>query len=117
MPVDTHLNEISHQSTDSHVQLTYSLPDGDPRKFSARTPKKLASVYLRLWDQSHGINGGAVTSKKIKRDVERVIDETLMRIFSAHGCVVTTGAERRRSATGAGQGGTRKKNEFVYEEN
>mmetsp|Transcript_50027 Transcript_50027/g.50386 ORF Transcript_50027/g.50386 Transcript_50027/m.50386 type:complete len:105 (+) Transcript_50027:347-661(+) len=76
------LNETSHQSTDTHVQLTYSLPDDDPKKFSARTPKQLASVYLQLWDQLHGINGGAVTSQRIKKDVDRVIDETLMRIFS-----------------------------------
>ena len=112
MPLDTHINETNHQSADTHVQLSHSLPDNDVRKFSARTPKQLASVYLRLWDQCHGIDGGAVTSERIKQDVDRVIDETLLRIFYAHGCVVTTGSGRRRNATGVGRGGARKKKEF-----
>ena len=118
MPLDAHLNQDLHSETDYHVLLSNSLPDDDKRKFSKRTPKKCAEAYKRIWDPSLGPDAGAPTSKRIKEDIDRVVDETYRKIFNARGCVIETGNTGRRAVKrdGAKRGGARIKNVQVQVE-
>eukprot|EP00593_Proboscia_inermis_P010417 CAMPEP_0171311144 /NCGR_PEP_ID=MMETSP0816-20121228/21371_1 /TAXON_ID=420281 /ORGANISM="Proboscia inermis, Strain CCAP1064/1" /LENGTH=172 /DNA_ID=CAMNT_0011795719 /DNA_START=717 /DNA_END=1233 /DNA_ORIENTATION=- len=97
MPLDAHLNQDLHSQTDYHVLLSNSLPDDDKRKISKRTPKKCAEAYKRIWDSSLGPDAEAPTSKRIKKDIDRVVDGTYLKIFNARGCVIETGNTGRRS--------------------
>ena len=98
MPMDAHLNQDTHESVDRHCNVTSHLLDTDPRKFSKRTPNKLRSAYKRVWDPSLGPEGGAPSSKRIKEDIERVIDETYLKIFNRRGRVLDTSAYKGRRA-------------------
>ena len=98
MPMDAHLNQDTHESVDRHCNLTSHLPDSDPRKFSKRTPNKLRSAYKRVWDPELGPEGGAPTGERIKQDIDRVIDETYLKIFHRRGRVLDTSAYKGRRA-------------------
>ncbi len=112
MPLDMHLNEDIHDCVDNHERHSSSLPMSDPRKFSKRCPKRLASAYARLYDPSLGPNAGAPLGRRIKQDVDRVVNETYLQIFNARGIVVGTGRNKgRRYVKTGGQGGKRIKAE------
>ena len=90
------------------------LPDDD-QKFSKRTPKLMARSYLRLGDPSLGIHSGTPTSKRIIKDVTRVVDQVYLSMYKNQGKALHgahTCSSRRQSDTGSkgsGQGGKRKK--------
>ena len=98
MPLDEHLNQDIHDAVDRHVNLTQNLPDDHPQKFSKRTPKQLSRAYRRIWDPTLGPDAGAPTSKRIKEDVERVVNETYMKIFERRGRVLNTASYVGRRA-------------------
>ena len=98
MPLDAHLNQDTHESVDRHCNLTSHLPDGDPRKYSKRTPNHLRSAYKRIWDPELGTEGGAPSSKIIQEDIERVINQTYLAVFNRRGRVLDTSAYKGRRA-------------------
>ena len=69
-------------------------------------------AYKRIWDPYLEPDAGAPTSKRIKEDIDRVVDETYRKIFNARGCVIETGNTGRRAVKrdGAKRGGARVKN-------
>ena len=112
MPLDAHLNKDIHNCVDDHERHSSSLPMSDPRKFSKRCPKRLASAYIRLYDPSLGPNAGAPLSWRIKQDVDRAVNETYLQIFNVRGLGVGTGRNKgRRYVKIGGQGGKRVKTE------
>ena len=85
MPLDCHLNQDIHSCVERHINMTSHLPDDHPDKFSKRTPKHTQSAYKRIWDPALGPDAGAPLGKRIIQDVERVINETYLRIFNNRG--------------------------------
>ena len=98
MPLDEHLNQDIHDAVDRHVNLTQHLPADHPHKFSKRTPKQLSKAYHSIWDPTLGPDAGAPTSKRIKEDVERVVNETYIKIFERRGRVLNTASYVGRRA-------------------
>jgi len=98
MPLDAHLNQDLHENVDRHVNLTSHLPDDHPNKFSKRTPKHLAYAYKRIWNPALGPHGGAPSSKRIREDIERVVNKTYLKIFERRGRVLDTAAYTGRRA-------------------
>ena len=115
MPLDIHLNQDLHDSVGRHVNLTSHLPDSHPNKFSKHTPKALSKAYKWIWDTELGIHQGAPVHKRIKEDIERVVNKTYLEIFYRRGRVLNTAAYTGRRAVeqkeryAAQHGGTRYK--------
>ena len=99
MPLDCHLNQDLHLCVDRHVNMTSHLEDTNEDKFSRRTPKHTQSAYKRIWDPSLGSEAGAPLGKRIIEDVERVVNETYLRIFNNRGRALSdTEYKGRRAA-------------------
>ena len=92
MPLDTHLNQYLHESVDRHVNLASHLPDVHPNKFSKQTPKALSKAYKQIWDTELGILQGTPLYKRIKEDIERVVNKTYLEIFHQRGRILNTAA-------------------------
>ena len=103
IPLDAHLNQDLHKSVNRHVNLTSHLPDLHPNKFSKRTPKSLSTAYRRVWDPEIGIHAGAPVHKRIKEDIERVVNKTYLEIFYRRGRVLNTAAYTGRRAVEQGE--------------
>ena len=98
MPLDAHLNQDIHESVDRHVNLTSHLPDGHPNKFSKRTPTHLSNAYKRVWDPDLGPDAGAPLGRRIKQDVDRIVNKTYLQIVARRGRVLDTAAYLGRRA-------------------
>ena len=111
-PLDYHLNEDCHTTVDDHCIITRHLPDDDALKFSTRTPKLMLSSYLRLWDTNLGVNG-CPSAKRIEEDINRLVDETYLRVFHLRGIslpeVMYSGRRAKLVGRRGGHGGMRTK--------
>ena len=109
--LDYHLNEDSHNGVDDHCIITRHLSDDDPLKFSTRTPKQMLSAYLRIWDTKLGTNG-CPSAKRIEEDINRLVDETYLRVVQLRGIslpeVMYSGRRAKLVGRRGGHGGVRK---------
>ena len=77
----------------------------------------MRSTYLRIWDPLHGPDGGCPDSNRIQQDINRIIDETYVRIFQNRGRGLSgphnprgrRRSEMGRKVNGTGPGGARTK--------
>ena len=116
--MDYHLNEDLHTGADEHSIITQHLNDDDPLKFSLRTPKTMPSAYLRIWDLNNGIHGYP-SAARIEQDINRLVDETYLRIFNLRGIslpeVMYSGRREQIVGRRGGHGGKRVKSNTIEE--
>jgi len=58
----------------------------------------LAYAYKRIWNPALGPDAGAPSSKRIREDIERVVNKTYLKIFERRGRVLDTAAYTGRRA-------------------
>ena len=61
---------------------------GMPIKFECDTGKRQAHAYKRVLDPDHPLTGGALTSERIRCDINRCMGHHLVEIFKEDGAVV-----------------------------
>ena len=93
MPLDNCLNKDAHEAVARHVLMSRvsALDPEDTRVFSMKTPKKGASAYKRIWNNSMG--GVGPPSKRIIQDITKVV-EAMHQIMASKGAFVPNLAQR-----------------------
>ena len=87
MPLDCNLNKDCHEGAKRHRLYSNRLDKDDPRKFGLRRPKQGSDTYRRLWDPSLHPDG-IPSSKRIIEEVNKILDETLLKVINARGAAI-----------------------------
>jgi hypothetical protein len=91
MPLDNHLFADLQEGAAKNVALTYHIQDGDPDsllKYSFATPKQVYSSLQRT------IKSGCPSPTRIAEDINRIFNQTLLRIIDAKGTYIEDCSKR-----------------------
>ena len=115
MPLDNSLNRDLQCSHDYHCAVTAHLDDKDNRKFSKKTPNRIACGIKQIWDCDG--SEGVPSSKRIKEDVVKAL--LAMRKVEEEGgkivpkLVARSGHRYRQEGKKGGHGGKRMKSTTI----
>jgi hypothetical protein len=84
MPLDTSLLGDAHACVKRHVMITEAFSESDVNTFSLLTPRRVASVYLRILNP---VSGGSPSSTRILQDCKKWIT-SLELVRNARGAIV-----------------------------
>lgn len=88
MPWDCKLNADVLSQLNRHVLFTKHLPNDDARKFSLATPKQIDSCFIRLVDQSEGVNAGVPSRKLTAEDIGTCMTSNILAIIAHDGTII-----------------------------
>ena len=103
MPLDNSLNydlQVSHRH---HCAVTAHLPEGDPRKHSLSTPRRITVGLKKIWEHPHG----APSPNRVVQDVYLTFEAHSI-VYKANGKMVpglTNRNGHQRNADGSKQWG------------
>ena len=112
MPLDNSLNRDLQCSHDYHCAVTSHLEEDDNRKFSKKTPRRIARGIKRIWDCVG--SEGVPSSKRIIEDVVKALS-AMRKVEEEGGKIVPKLVARsehryRKEGRMGGHGGKRVKN-------